>query len=62
MNVSPIRCFVAAVLVTLGLGLCLAAIAAGHADDAPGVGLIGFAAFLFFSFTAFGVAGGGRRA
>ena len=34
------RAFEAGIL-TFGLAACMAALAAGHADDAPGVGLIG---------------------
>lgn len=46
------RAFEAGVL-TFGLGACLAAMAAGHADDAPGLGLIGLAVFFACAFTAF---------
>jgi hypothetical protein len=52
----PLRRFLAASLLTIGLGLCIAALAIGHADDAPGVGLIGFGAFLFFAFCAVALA------
>lgn len=61
MTPSPIRCFIAASLLTVGLGLCIAALAIGHADDAPGVGLIGFALFLLFASIGFGVAGTGAK-
>lgn len=46
------RLFEAGVL-TLGLGVCIAALAAGHADDAPGVGLIGFGVFFLSALAAF---------
>lgn len=43
----------AALFLTIGTAILLAALAAGHADDAPGVGLIGFAIFFVCALTAF---------
>lgn len=55
---SPIvRNFLAALLLTVGFALCLAALAYGQADDAPGLGLIGLGLFFGFSFAAFRLAG-----
>lgn len=44
---------VAAVLLAEGLILGLAGISIGHADDAPGAGMIGIVLFLAFAFAAF---------
>ena len=43
----------AALFLTIGTAILLAALAAGHADDAPGVGLIGFAIFFGCALSAF---------
>lgn len=43
----------AALWLTIGMGVLLAALAAGHADDAPGVGLIGCAGFFICAVFAF---------
>ena len=55
MSISLIRCLAAAFVLTVGFGLCLAALAIGHADDAPGVGVIGLGLFLLGAFAAFGI-------
>lgn len=44
---------VAAVLLVEGVVFGLAGISIGHADDAPGAGMIGIALFLVFAFAAF---------
>ena len=46
------RAFEAGIL-TFGLGACMAALAAGQGDDAPGVGLIGLGIFFACAFVAF---------
>ena len=40
-------------MLTFGLAACVAALAAGQADDAPGVGLIGIAIFFLCALAAF---------
>ena len=47
----------AACFLTTGLVVCIAALAAGQADDAPGLGLIGIGAFFALAFAAFRCAG-----
>ena len=44
---------VAAVLLAEGSIFGLAGLAIGHADDAPGAGMIGIVLFLAFAFAAF---------
>ncbi len=44
---------VAVVLLVEGLIFGLAGISVGHADDAPGAGVIGIVLFLAFAFAAF---------
>lgn len=53
MTSSFIRQLIAALLMTVGLALCIAALTHGQADDAPGLGLIGLGAFFGSSFAAF---------
>lgn len=43
----------AALVLTIGTAILLAALAAGHADDAPVFGLIGFAIFFGCALSAF---------
>jgi hypothetical protein len=47
------RIFISAVLVALGVAVCWAGITIGHADDAPGVGMIGIVVLLISIFAAF---------
>lgn len=53
MKHSKRNMVVAAVLLAEGALLGAAGIAIGHADDAPGAGMIGIALFLGFAFAAF---------
>lgn len=53
MTSSIARSLFAALLLTLGLAICVAAMAYGQADDAPGLGLIGLGSFCAFAFAAF---------
>ena len=53
MTPSTRNRIVAAVLLAEGAIFGLAGIVIGHADDAPGAGLIGIVLFLVFAFAAF---------
>lgn len=53
MKSSTRNRIVAAVLLTEGAIFGLAGLAIGHADDAPGAGMIGIVLFLAFAFAAF---------
>lgn len=53
MKPATRRAVTSGVLVAEGLLLGLSGIGVGHADDAPGAGLIGLVLFLAFSFAAY---------